>query len=87
MCRSLSGNTAENEGTRSENFTTIQGREFVNVQPSCCLDVVVFMLNRVFWRHIPLEIEFKSRGKMGSDGICTAVSPMSGSPTFDNEKK
>ena len=25
------------------------------------------MLNCVFWRHIPLEIEFKSRVDMGSD--------------------
>ena len=31
----------------------------MNVQPSCCLDVVVYMLNCVFWRHILLEIEFK----------------------------
>ena len=30
--------------------------------PFCCLDVVVYMLNGVFWRHVPLEIEFKSRG-------------------------
>ena len=41
--------------------------ESLNVQPSCCLDVVVCMLNCVFWRHIPLEIEFKSRVDMGSD--------------------
>ena len=33
----------------------------------CCLDVVVYMLNCVFWRHILLEIEFKSRVDMGSD--------------------
>ena len=40
------------------------GCESLNVQPSCacCLDVVVYMLNCVFWRHISLEIEFKSRG-------------------------
>ena len=38
------------------------GCESLHVQPSCCLDVVVYMLNCVFWRHIPLEIEFKSRG-------------------------
>ena len=37
------------------------GCESLNVQPSCCLDVVVYMVNCVFWRHIPLEIEFKSR--------------------------
>ena len=36
----------------------------MNVQPSCCLDVVVYMLNCVFWRHILLEIEFKSRVDM-----------------------
>ena len=39
----------------------------MNVQPSCILDVVVYMLNCVFWRHILLEIEFKSRVDMGSD--------------------
>ena len=38
------------------------GCESLHVQLSCCLDVVVYMLNCVFWRHIPLEIEFKSRG-------------------------
>ena len=43
------------------------GWESLNVQPSCCLDVVVYMLNYVFWRHILLEIEFKSRVDMGSD--------------------
>ena len=43
------------------------GRESLNLQPSCCLDVVVYMLNCVFWRHILLEIEFKSRVDMGSD--------------------
>ena len=64
----------------------------MNVQPSRCLDVVVYMLNCVFWRHILLEIEFKSRVDMGSEsqiafGYCTAVSPMSGSPTFDTGKK
>ena len=41
------------------------------------------MLNCVFWRHILLEIEFKSRVDMGSEsqiafGYGTAVSPMSG---------
>ena len=50
------------------------------------------MLNCVFWQHILLEIEFKSRVDMGSDSnpqsvYCTAVSPMSGSPTFDTGKK
>ena len=39
----------------------------MNVQPSSCLDVVVYMLNCVFWRHILLEMEFKSRVDMGSD--------------------
>ena len=43
------------------------GWESLNVQPSCCLDVEVCMLNCVFWRHIRLEIEFKSRIDMGSD--------------------
>ena len=43
------------------------GWESLNVKPSCCLDVVVYMLNCVFWRHIPLKIEFKSRVDMGSD--------------------
>ena len=42
------------------------GWESLNVQP-CCLDVVLYMLNCVFWRHIPLEIEYKSRVDMGSD--------------------
>ena len=32
------------------------GFESLNVQPSCCLDVVVYMVNCVFWRHIPLYI-------------------------------
>ena len=41
----------------------------MNVQPSCCLDVVVYMLNCVFWRHILVEIEFKSRVDMGSVAI------------------
>ena len=39
------------------------GWECLNVQPSCCLDVVVYVLDSVFWRHIPLEIEFKSRAQ------------------------
>ena len=43
------------------------GWESSNVQPSCCLDIVVYMLNYVLWRHILLEIEFKSRVDMGSD--------------------
>ena len=43
----------------------------MNVQPSCCLDVVVYMLNCVFWRHILLEIEFKSRVDMGSESQIT----------------
>ena len=38
------------------------GCESLNVQPSCCLDVAVYMLNCVIWRHIPLEYESKSRG-------------------------
>ena len=43
------------------NFVVIKhfGEESLNVQPSCCLDVVVYMLNCVFWRHILLEIELK----------------------------
>ena len=52
------------------------------------------MLNCVFWRHIPLEIEFKSRVDMGSDkaqiaiGILhSCITHMSGSPTFDIDKK
>ena len=43
------------------------GWESLNVQFSCCLDVVVYVLNCVFWRHIVLEIEFKSRVDMGSE--------------------
>ena len=41
--------------------------ESLHVEPSCCLDVVVYMLNCVFWWHNLLEIEFKSRGDAGSD--------------------
>ena len=37
------------------------GWESMNIQPSCCLNVVLYMLNCVFWRHIQLKIEFKSR--------------------------
>ena len=59
------------------------GCESLHVQPFCCLDVVVYMLNCVFWRHIPLEIEFKSWLRQQY----TAVSPISGSPTCDTEKK
>ena len=33
------------------------GWESLNVQPSSCLDVVVYMLNCVFWRHILLEMD------------------------------
>ena len=53
----------------SSKFVVIKhfGWESLNVQPSCCLDVEVYMLNCVFWRHIPLEIEFKSRVDMASD--------------------
>ena len=50
------------------------------------------MLNCVFWRHILLEIEFKSRVDMGLEsqiafGILPSGIPMSGSPTFDTRKK
>ena len=48
-------------------YKTFWMRIFKRIQPSCCLDVVVYMLNCVFWRHILLEIEFKSRVDMGSD--------------------
>ena len=43
------------------------GYESLHVEPSCCLDVVVYMLNCVFRSHNLLEIEFKSRGDAGSD--------------------
>ena len=36
---------------------------------SCCLDVVVYMLNCVFWRHIPLEIEFKVVAQTMHSGV------------------
>ena len=65
MCTNLSGNTAENCGTRSHNFTAVIaprqsftvefvatkqfGYESLHVAPSCCLDVLVYMLNCVFW--------------------------------------
>ena len=45
------------------------GCESLNVQPFCCLDVVVYMLICVFWRHIPLEIELQSRGLDMNSGI------------------
>ena len=45
------------------------GWESSNVQPSCCLDVVVYMLNCVFWRHIPLEIEFKVVAQTMHSGV------------------
>ena len=44
-------------------------------KPSSCLDVIVSMLNCVFWKHILQEIEFKSRGDMGSDGIAHRYHP------------
>ena len=45
------------------------GCESSNVQPSFCLDVVVYMLNCVFWWHIPLEIEFKVVAQTMHSGI------------------
>ena len=45
------------------------GCESSNVQPSCCLDVVVYMLNCVFWWHIPLEIEFKVVAQTMHSGV------------------
>ena len=61
----------------------------MNVQPSCCLDVVVYMLNCVFWRHILLEIEFKSRVDMGSDshGILYSGIAHERQPNFRHRKK
>ena len=44
------------------------GCESSNVQP-CCLDVVVYMLNCVFWWHIPLEIEFKVVAQTMHSGV------------------
>ena len=31
----------------------------LNIQPSCCFDVVLYMLNCVLWRHIPLKMSLK----------------------------
>ena len=45
------------------------GWESSNVQPSCCLDVVVYTLNCVFWWHIPLEIEFKVVAQTMHSGV------------------
>ena len=61
----------------------------MNVQPSCCLDVVVYMLNYVFWRHILLEIEFKSRVDLGSIAIGILHSGIAheGQPNFRHRKK
>ena len=42
-------------------YKTFWMQIFERIQPSCCLDVVAYMVNCVFWRHIPLEIEFKRR--------------------------
>ena len=41
--------------------------ESLHVEPSCCLDVVVYMLKCVFWWHNLLGIELNSRGDTGSD--------------------
>ena len=60
---------------------------FLNVQPSCCLDVVVSMLNCVIWRHILLEIEFKSRGDMGSDSIAQRYHPSAAAQLSTSKKK
>ena len=61
----------------------------MNVQPSCCLDVVVYMLNCVFWRHILLEIEFKSRVDMGmlTIGILHSGIAHERQPNFRHRKK
>ena len=61
----------------------------MNVQPSSCLDVVVYMLNCVFWRHILLEMEFKSRVDMGSDRIGILYSGIAHErqPNFRHRKK
>ena len=59
------------------------GCESLHVQP-CCLDVVVYMLNCVFWRHIPLEIEFKSRG---SDSNAQRYHPLAVAQLVTPKKK
>ena len=60
------------------------GCESLHVQPSGCLDVVVYMLNCVFWRHIPLEIQFKSRG---SDSNAQRYHPLAVAQLVTPKKK
>ena len=62
------------------------GYEFLHVEPSCCLDVAVYMLNCVFWWHNLVEIEFKSRSDTGSDSSMHS-GIMRGSPTLDIDNK
>ena len=58
--------------------------ESLHVQPSCCVNVVVYMLNCVFWRHIPLEIEFKSRS---SDSNAQRYHPLAVAQLVTPKKK
>ena len=45
------------------------------------------MLNCVFWRRILLEIEFKSRGDMGSDSIAQRYHPWAAAQLSTPKKK
>ena len=59
------------------------GWESLHLEPSCCLEVVVYMLKCVFWQDILLEIALNV-------GLKTAMFSgitMSAAPTSDNEKK
>ena len=58
--------------TRSENFTA--------------LDVVVSMLACVFWRHSPLENEFKSRGDWAQTALRGGITHER-QPNFRHRKK
>ena len=60
--------------------------EFLHGEPCFCLDISVYTLKCVFCRHILL------RNGLNDVSQCAkkqrkAVSPMSGSPTFDTGKK
>ena len=97
MCRNLSGNTAENDG----NTLWELNRAWRKPRDGICRYKTFWMrifgrtpflllrccsIHCVFWRHILLEIEFKSRDDMGSDSVAQRYHPWGGNPTFDTEK-
>ena len=90
--RSFTSNKIINVLLNTELRMTCRYKTFwmrINVQPSCCLDVVVYMLNCVFWRHILLEIEFKSRVDMAqiASGILYSGIAHERQPNFRHRKK